>query len=1308
MVKKIFLCSIIAFLLKIGEVRVEAQSTGSDPNIDLLKVIPASPTSASLGIYGSTPVGFYTGTPNISIPLFDITSGSISLPVNLSHHGGGIKVEEMASWVGLGWSLNAGGVITRTVRGIPDDVANGFFNQPMKVQFMIDNGGDPQYHDQIKIYMGMAGYGGYDTEADIFYFNFGGVSGKFFYDQESEAFYTIPRTNNKIVRAGTDFVFTAENGNKYFFTAKEFTNSIGSVCTPVAYAPSVNIYSNFISSWFLTKIENADATDEITFDYADNFFSFQNISSSTGYILKSMSGTVYGPLPDMTTTDCYQWPQFSGKKLSYIHFKNGYLKFNANSMRCDLPSDEALDDVELYNEQNQLLKRFKFEYGYFGVLGQPSFCGNELAANSTKLQLKKLTEENVVNGILAQKTPHIFEYDESGLFPNRLSFAQDHWGYYNGANSNTSLMPATFYTPSSGIPMWWAGADRFVNPATNKIGSLVKITYPTGGTSAFEYESNEIKDPQLELDPVFTWTTKSIEGDHNGGVQTYYESAPFVINEPPSSLNGQHVNGGAFVSEMFTEIGSCGYPGSPVSSCAVLNVVPLSVGAIAWGPFNENINEHYLPNGTYKLTASFQQVPAGYQDFFFQVKWRSIATNPNVVNTTLVGGLRVKKITDYDGVNHSNDIIKNFSYKNETDDYSSGKINGKPSNYTIDNYEQLFFSVDPYSCTYHSMQRFYIKRNSYSNYPLLTSSGSYVGYGNVSITYGNNGLAQGKTNYSFENDVPDLIWGFPHPVLSYDWRRGFLKSEKQYKNVNNNLVLVSKKDETYSVTNQSPVATHKSINGLKVGYLRDCGISNYAPLACLGLFMTQIQNEYKMPVAEEYETVTDYVRHIGTTTTEYDQDDVNRKIISTQEIEYNDLSYRPNKIKVKNSKQEDITAKTQYPVDYPTAPIGSYVRNLLDKNMLTIPVEKYTIKKIANGQEYVIGGRLTTYKNNQPVPDKIYSLEITEPIPLGSFTPSYYTTGGVFTYDQHYKEQISFNAYDLSYNLKEQQKTNDVKEVYLYGYKSSYPVAKILNSDLTTVNQFVNQSILDDPSNDQAVRDQINNIRAGLVNTNAIVTTYTYKPLVGITSETDARGKITYYEYDRLNRLALIRDHNKNIIKKICYNYAGQTEDCTIPCIDFSPIWQNTTEIRCQQGTCGNTGYQELKQIDVNPCNDPPTPPQWVVAGYNPTACPVATCVNLTSTNVAGSSGYTATYLIGATPFATFNVSTATGLQPLGTIPAGNYTLTIQRTTGSPINGVFKSGCYKQIFSGSSATFYNVAVSPTTCNSITVDISGID
>ncbi|HMI77950.1 MAG TPA: hypothetical protein VK484_04115, partial [Ferruginibacter sp.] len=123
MVKKIFLCSIIAFLLKIGEVRVEAQSTGSDPNIDLLKVIPASPTSASLGIYGSTPVGFYTGTPNISIPLFDITSGSISLPVNLSHHGGGIKVEEMASWVGLGWSLNAGGVITRTVRGIPDDVA---------------------------------------------------------------------------------------------------------------------------------------------------------------------------------------------------------------------------------------------------------------------------------------------------------------------------------------------------------------------------------------------------------------------------------------------------------------------------------------------------------------------------------------------------------------------------------------------------------------------------------------------------------------------------------------------------------------------------------------------------------------------------------------------------------------------------------------------------------------------------------------------------------------------------------------------------------------------------------------------------------------------------------------------------------------------------------------------------------------------------------------------------------------------------------------------------------------------------------
>jgi hypothetical protein len=90
-------------------------------------VIAPSPNATSLGRYGDIPVNLYAGQEQITIPLYTVADNNINLPIFLSYHGGGIKVEEVESWVGLGWALNAGGVITRTVRGLPDE-NTGFHN----------------------------------------------------------------------------------------------------------------------------------------------------------------------------------------------------------------------------------------------------------------------------------------------------------------------------------------------------------------------------------------------------------------------------------------------------------------------------------------------------------------------------------------------------------------------------------------------------------------------------------------------------------------------------------------------------------------------------------------------------------------------------------------------------------------------------------------------------------------------------------------------------------------------------------------------------------------------------------------------------------------------------------------------------------------------------------------------------------------------------------------------------------------------------------------------------------------------------
>lgn len=133
----------------------------------------------------------------------------------------------------------------------------------------------------------------------------------------------------------------------------------------------------------------------------------------------------------------------------------------------------------------------------------------------------------------------------------------------------------------------------------------------------------------------------------------------------------------------------------------------------------------------------------------------------------------------------------------------------------------------------------------------------------------------------------------------------------------------------------------------------------------------------------------------------------------------------------------------------------------------------------------------------------------------------------------------------------------------------------------------------------------------------AQMTTYTYEPLIGMTSQCDVNNRITYYEYDGFQRLILIRDQDKNIIKKICYNYAGQPEDCN--CINTNANWQNTaTPLRCKKNASNqNTGEQEQEQKDMNPCSVTYNQLRWTVHGTNLTACPLpATCNSSNCTGI--------------------------------------------------------------------------------------------
>lgn len=80
-----------------------------------------SPAATEFVRYERIPVSYFNGLPSIEIPVYTVETKDLYLPISLSYHASGIKVNQYPTAVGLGWALNAGGGITRIVNGIPDD-----------------------------------------------------------------------------------------------------------------------------------------------------------------------------------------------------------------------------------------------------------------------------------------------------------------------------------------------------------------------------------------------------------------------------------------------------------------------------------------------------------------------------------------------------------------------------------------------------------------------------------------------------------------------------------------------------------------------------------------------------------------------------------------------------------------------------------------------------------------------------------------------------------------------------------------------------------------------------------------------------------------------------------------------------------------------------------------------------------------------------------------------------------------------------------------------------------------------------------
>lgn len=275
--------------------------------------LPPAPEAAGLGQVTEVPIGEYTGTFNYGVPIHTLSYKSVSVPVSLSYQSGGNRVSEEASLVGLGWNLNAGGMITRTLRG-GDDFGRGVpqggpgftgYLHLMQTQQVpvdpvelgqIDNYGNSVFEDvnassTIAVsncnpndncyLLGRVGtldetvcpIGKVDWESDLYTFSFGGYSGKFVIGKDG-----VPRVMNAqnlkieyfLEDQGTNdhsWKITTPDGISYYFgTSPEtrqntysgtisYSSSNGAPLVPNSPGGFDNAAIVYTSAWMITKIE---------------------------------------------------------------------------------------------------------------------------------------------------------------------------------------------------------------------------------------------------------------------------------------------------------------------------------------------------------------------------------------------------------------------------------------------------------------------------------------------------------------------------------------------------------------------------------------------------------------------------------------------------------------------------------------------------------------------------------------------------------------------------------------------------------------------------------------------------------------------------------------------------------------------------------------------------------------------------------------------------------------------------------------------------------------------------------------------
>ena len=1051
--------------------------------------------------------------------------------------------------------MNAGGVIARNQIGLPDDMARDLisltkvtnYTNPISGQWTSSSCSVPEVatfpagwlHKDSASYQelqdryecaenyhlgnnsdescnfstsGGVAQGGSDFAPDMFSLSLVNISGSFFFSTPNQVNF-IDKENFKVTYEMYDnedlgiskFIIYDDKGNKYFFEDIQYQkyqrdywntgshlgdlstslfepiqNSIGligassfwgafasALCSSNYFDDGVDAYMERLwpNAWHITKIiTNKDK--EILFEYEREYYFSLGISNSHHNFVgtyPSNSNWIFAfshsnRLQEVDSPRLKRiiWDQ---GEISFIEEQTKRQDVYINSEQGNDHNTKGLDKIIIKNNYNQIIKEVRLTHSYNLSEGY-----SESFPDYKKSIYKRLWLDTVefFDRSGAKVDGYNFTYNNTPL-PNKFSFEQDYWGYYNNNNAS-SFVPNLWFYPDEENDYIDKGrvslfprnsfngleqrtndfltplnsthntdfADRRPNDNFSKAGMLEKVNYFLGGSVEYEYEGNEflyrgqskkgpgvrikrtlLKENDSDLDPISIDYVYDKNGETSGklsalpiftGLRHQVSSMPY--NSLDLSLNGR-----------------IGYT---------------------------RVEKNYHNNNTGKEVLEFS-FPIEIGDIHYNLPSGENLYTSNVLTTSdLSFGPATPDFNPY------------YPYGYETSfSMSKGKLISHTSEDNLGNV------VKEVNNSYEFHDNYNITRATFA-------SGGNNPSGTVFIRY-----LSADYNLVRQNKITDDI--VTNKIFEYN-----------NQHLVNKQTIINSKSETLETVYKYPFDYNYNKQ-----YAFDC--SSYR-VSCLA----------------------DVYQRCGN-----DQDCL--------------AAWLP-------------TCECEDEKDYLLTGFSTTLKFMFDSNIL-LPIEIKTTL-----EQNVLSSSLNEYKkiNGNLVLSKILNLKTSN----DSFTDSFLRENGSylsFENDVNYEDAVIFHDYDTKGNPLEVSKADGTHIVYLWGYHQSQPIAKIENATYSDVQsrQVANLQTLSNADNDRTVdiinsdgtltkvgkegdlREALRNLRASTSTSipDSQVTTYTYDPLIGVTSITDPRGNTVYYEYDAFNRLKHVKDQDGNILSENEYRY---------------------------------------------------------------------------------------------------------------------------------------------------------------------------